>query len=390
MESLSTQPRIVLPSYIPQFDGLRGIAILAVFVAHSEFLRNLPHASVLQYGRFGVDLFFVLSGFLITGILLDSRDSPHYFRNFYMRRALRIWPLYYLFLATAFIGGPIPFPAIRGISSRQWLYFVLYVQNLPLHFNIPQALDLTWSLAVEEQYYMTWPLLVFLLPRRMLRWALFSAIGLSIALRIAGFALHARLEFIHQFTPSQLDTLAFGCLAALYLRSPACTAEAWRRWSVRALVIGACGMAMCRFLWSDQSTVISYTFIGAGFAGLLGISLVLDTTRSWFGRLITSRWLCFTGKISYGLYLVHLPLFLVWRKIVFDRNLPFQGSVIGNLTSAAIEFAGAFVLATLSWRLFESQVLRLKKYFPSGSALHRPVEEPKAKAEKLLPNRDAV
>src|SRR5215467_12897780 len=97
-----SQTAFPIPPYIPQFDGIRAVSILAVFVAHSEFMRALPHASFLEYGRVGVDLFFVLSGFLITGILLDSKSSPNYFRNFYARRALRIWPLYYLLLALIF------------------------------------------------------------------------------------------------------------------------------------------------------------------------------------------------------------------------------------------------------------------------------------------------
>src|SRR6266550_2989145 len=99
VEGSSSNTAFPVAPYIPQFDGLRGVSILAVFAAHSEFLRALPHAHFLEYGRVGVDLFFVLSGFLITGILIDTRASPHYFRNFYARRALRIWPSYILQLA---------------------------------------------------------------------------------------------------------------------------------------------------------------------------------------------------------------------------------------------------------------------------------------------------
>jgi len=107
MENLTGQTSIVLPSYIPQFDGLRGIAILAVLIAHSEFILALPHGNALQYARIGVGHFFVLSGFPIAGILLDCKESLNYFRNFYARRALRIWPLFRLIPAIAWIGLPL-------------------------------------------------------------------------------------------------------------------------------------------------------------------------------------------------------------------------------------------------------------------------------------------
>src|SRR5467141_2930840 len=144
---------VIVPGYIPQFDGLRGLAILSVLIGHSGFLEALPHAGMLEYTRFGVDLFFVLSGFLITGILTDSKGSRHYFRNFYLRRALRIWPLYYLVLFVAFVVVPAFAPWMRSTAARIWPAFVFYVQNIVFmhsktyHF----ALGATWSLAVEEQ-----------------------------------------------------------------------------------------------------------------------------------------------------------------------------------------------------------------------------------------------
>ena len=114
----------LVPGYIPQFDGLRGLAILSVLIGHSGFLEALPHAGMLEYTRFGVDLFFVLSGFLITGILTDSKGSQHYFRNFYARRALRIWPLYYLVLFVAFVVVPLFEPAMRPTAAGVWPVFM--------------------------------------------------------------------------------------------------------------------------------------------------------------------------------------------------------------------------------------------------------------------------
>src|ERR1700741_834818 len=170
MEKAPVETSFFVPRYIPQFDGLRGLAILLVLIGHSGFLEAMPDAGMLEYTRFGVDLFFVLSGFLITGILLDSKESPHYFRNFYPRRVLRIWPLYYLVLFLAFVVAPLFQPAMRPTAARDWSAFAFYVQNIVFAHRVtyPFGLGATWSLAVEEQFYLTWPLLVFLLKKRTL------------------------------------------------------------------------------------------------------------------------------------------------------------------------------------------------------------------------------
>ena len=216
---MSSNTAFPVASYIPQFDGLRGLSILAVFAAHSEFLRALPHAHFLEYGRVGVDLFFVLSGFLITGILLDTRTSPHYFRNFYARRALRIWPLYYIILTIIFVASSRLGNSFGRPTGQVWPYFYFYAQNLSSHLPIPYGLGPTWSLAIEEQFYLTWPLLVFLLRKRFLAITLVCAVLLSLTLRVIAFKSGAPLKFIHEFTLCRLDSIALGCLAAIWLRS---------------------------------------------------------------------------------------------------------------------------------------------------------------------------
>src|SRR5207245_496531 len=120
-------------------------------------------SSDLGYVRFTIDLFFVLSGFLITGILLDSMGFLHYFRNFYARRLLRVWPLYYLVLFLVFVVAPLLWPTMRPTVASVWPAFSFYVQNIVYHGGYPFGLGATWSLAVEEQFYLTWPILVFLL-----------------------------------------------------------------------------------------------------------------------------------------------------------------------------------------------------------------------------------
>src|SRR6266699_4069882 len=191
---------IIVPGYIPQFDGLRGLAILSVLIGHSGFLEALPHAGMLEYTLFGVNLFFVLSGFLITGILTDSKGSQHYFRNFYARRALRIWPLYYLVLFVAFVVGPLFAPSMRPTAVSVWPAFVFYVQNIVFanRGTYPFGLGATWSLAVEEQFYLTWPVMVFLFKKRTLAVVSALLVVVSLSLRLSFHFHGAPTGFVHQ------------------------------------------------------------------------------------------------------------------------------------------------------------------------------------------------
>lgn len=367
------------PGYIPQFDGLRGVAILMVLIGHSGFLEALPNLGSLEYTRFGVDLFFVLSGFLITGILLDAKGSEHYFRNFYARRALRIWPLYYAILFLAFVVTPLLAPSTRP-AAGVWPAFVFYVQNIALVHRdaYPFGLGATWSLAVEEQFYLTWPLLVFLLKRRTLALVSASLVFVSLSLRLTGYLHGAPSGFVHQFTLSRLDAIALGTLAALWLRSPSCTLDRWRTRAYQFLALGLAGVILARTLMHRNSSIVGYTFLGMTFAGLLGVSLVSDARSSLLGRSLSAGWLRYIGKISYGIYLLHYPLFLLWGRLIASQNFFPSNTVVRNLIAFAGQMLLAILAASVSWRFFERPILQLKKQFPSGSEMHWPVQESKA------------
>ncbi|PYT96568.1 MAG: acyltransferase [Acidobacteria bacterium] len=376
MGKTSTSKPFFVPGYIPQFDGLRGVAILLVLIGHSGFLEALPHLGGLQYTRFGVDLFFVLSGFLITGILLDSKGSEHYFRKFYARRALRIWPLYYLLLFLVFVVAPLFRPSMRVTAAGVWPSFVFYVQNIALVYRdaYPFALGATWSLAVEEQFYLTWPPLVFLLRKRALAIVSVSLVVVSLSLRLAGYFHGAPVPFIHQFTLSRLDSIALGALAALWLRSPTCTLAQWRIRAYQFLALGLAGTLLARLLMHRNSSILGYTFLAIAFTGFLGLALVSDTKLSLLGRSLSGSWLRYIGKISYGIYLLHYPIFVLWAR--FLRTETFcQTDVARNLLAFAGQMALAIVVASISWRLFEQPILRLKERFPSGSEMHWPEVE---------------
>jgi|SRR5882762_4711402 len=363
-----------VPGYIPQFDGLRGVAILLVLIGHSGFLEALPHAGMLEYARFGVDLFFVLSGFLITGILLDSKGSQRYFRNFYARRALRIWPLYYVILFLAFVVTPMLAPSTKP-EAGVWPAFVFYVQNLVFHDIYPFGLGATWSLAVEEQFYLTWPLLIFLLRKQAVAIVSASLVVVSLSLRVVFYFHGAPSGFIHNFTPSRLDAIAFGSLAALWLRSPSCTFALWRVRAFQLLGLGVAGMALARILTHRNSSVVSYTFLAITFAGLLGISLTSDPRSSLLGRSLSAGWLRYVGKISYGIYLLHFPIFILWARFIASHSFCQSNPVTRNLLGFAGQMLLAMIAASLSWYFFEQPILRLKRRFPSGSQMHWPADD---------------
>ena len=376
-----------VPGYIPQFDGLRGVAILLVLIGHSGFLESFPHAGMLEYARFGVDLFFVLSGFLITGILLDAKGSEHYFRNFYARRVLRTWPLYYLVLLVAFVVGPVIAPSMRHAAAHTWPAFVFYLQNIALvHWNTyPFGLGATWSLAVEEQFYLVWPLLIFFLKRRTLAVVSASLVVVSLSSRLAGYFHGAPSGFVHQFTLSRLEAIVFGSLAALWLRSPTCTLERWRNWSNRFLGLGAIGVIVARMLMHRNSSIVGYTFMALLFSGLLGISLISDERISLLGRILSASWLRYIGKISYGIYLLHLPLFILWARFISSHNIFSSDLVLRSLLGFAGQLLLAVLAASISWRLFEEPILRLKGLFPMGSTHSTSFEKSKRAQPAVRP-----
>lgn len=357
---------IQIPKYIPQFDGLRGIAILAVLFAHLSYMHSIGFAHLFQYGRTGVDLFFVLSGFLITGILLDTKHLHGYFKNFYARRALRIWPLYYGILFLFFFLLPVLFPHYLFYTDRKtWPYFVTYTQNLFFHYERSIPLTPTWSLAVEEQYYMFWAPVVFLFGRKSLRNILLGMIVFSFCFRVISSLRGAPLDFIHNFTLCRLEPLAAGGLAALWLRSEKCTPAKWARGGMMALAIGLAGVAIALVDWGIDGPIYSYPFLAAAYAGVLALSLTANPANTLVGRTLTQRWLAYVGKISYGVYLMHVPIFmgidLATRKLLETSQFSMPKQVL----IVCVAFAATFLAASISWFCFEQPILRLKQYFRS-------------------------
>jgi peptidoglycan/LPS O-acetylase OafA/YrhL len=370
-----------LPQRIPELDGVRGIAILLVVIWHywiALVINNPPPGLAgavvksLYLTWSGVDLFFVLSGFLIGGILLDNREAPGYFKAFYARRVCRIFPLYYACLALFAVAWLLASPLGRN-PGLDWLLarpmpawsYVTFTHNLVMtargdlgcHF-----LSITWSLGVEEQFYLFLPLVIRFLPRRWLpaAFAVFTAVG-----PILRIAMDQRTE-TPRFTlmPCRLDALMLGVLCAWLLRIPA--ARSWltrHRWILYAAFGLLAGGKVLIFLLPRVLPAVNlyplrYTWLAVIYAVFLLIAVVEGTESmaggglvSWLTRNRALRWV---GGLAYGLYMIHHAV-LGFAFSLFHREPRFQ--TLSDIAIIFVALAVSLGLAAASWRWFEKPIL---------------------------------
>jgi len=335
-----------------QLDAVRGVAVLLVLLHNTDIYPSLHLGLIAANGWMGVDLFFVLSGFLITGILIDTKRSEHYFKNFYVRRCLRIWPLYYASLLLMFVIVPTLRPAeahsVFGVRSSPWWAYPLFLQNFLVSSPTMATglLGVTWSLAVEEQFYLVWPLVVRFCTGAQLRRVAFGVICVSPFLRLYLSMHHVN---IYTNTFCRLDGLMGGALLALTIRSNGFVASShlMKAWSA-LLVSLPLALAM---------EVLNARWIGFSLVALSALSFVylaLFSGRAWLQRLMASRSLIYTGTISYGIYLLaHVPLDIA-KSFNAERH-PFLAFSVTAIAT--------YGLATLSWLFLEKPFLRLKRHF---------------------------
>src|SRR5690348_6797633 len=334
---------------IQQLDSVRGLAVLMVLLHNTDKYQYT--GLVARNGWMGVDLFFVLSGFLITGILLDTKDTDGYFRNFYARRCLRIWPLYYCAILFMFVVVPFlrPSEASRIFEPRSmpwWSYFV-YLQNflVPSITSATGLLGVTWSLAVEEQFYAVWPIVVRYCSEAKLRKITITLICFSPILR---FYLVHRGYNVYSNTFCRLDGLMMGALLAVMFRSKMFSREAYvcPAWVILLIALPSALITSGRVQWAVYS-----------FTALTSVSFLyvaLCSKQKWLQAIMANRFLIYTGTISYGIYLL--------EKIPSDAALSLHlvrhPALVLPLTAAA-----TYGLAILSWNLLEKPFLRLKRFF---------------------------
>jgi peptidoglycan/LPS O-acetylase OafA/YrhL len=351
-----TSPTANRPHY-PALDGLRGLAILLVVFYH-----NFGFINYFFFGWLGVDLFFVLSGFLITDILLKTKNDPHYLKNFYGRRVLRIFPIYYLVLIIFLLIIPSLNVGLLNLDYYQthqiWLW--VYLQNWLYIFKPPPpdslSLSHLWSLAVEEQFYLIWPFVILLIGKiKPLFFFMLSLLIIVIAVRFLVWLYHIeKIAYFNLYTFSRIDGICIGSMLALLRQFN----SRFLQKNIAVIVFTLAGLNFI-FYFFNNAYSFSFPFLAiigyTTFAVIFGI-LVNEAVNNnkIIVLLFNNRFMKFFGKISYGLYIFHWPIYLILRNLVI--NLP-------NIIISIIATIIAIVVSWLSFEFFESKILKLKKNF---------------------------
>lgn len=339
-------------TYYPELDGVRALAAIMVIFFHMGQM-GIPLPGVAAFGETGVDLFFVLSGFLITGILLKApeRDWGEV-RKFYIRRSLRIFPLYY---------GYLIFATLLGTTIAGWYW--CYLQNVPIALGAPMGnVGHFWSLAVEEQFYLVWPFIVMFLPRRRLQTALWCMFVGTLLCRV--LLVHATEVRVYYLTITRLDSLTVGALLALHQSRGTLS-------RLRPILLAVCAASLVCTLWEGLR------FHGAGlpFVQVTKFSLLACLYGSGIGLLLTTpqtlatvwlasppmRWL---GRISYGLYVFHPQVLRVSFAHTAGRPA---------LVRATVGIAATLALTLASWHGLERPFLRLKDRLAPEPRFREPI-----------------
>lgn len=353
---------INLKKHIPFLDGIRGLAIILVLIYHC-----LPDIPFSKFGWIGVDIFFVLSGFLITGILVSSKEKPYYFKNFFIRRSLRIFPLYYLFLVLMFFVIPLlKSDLIDDFSYYQHnqIYFWLYIQNWLFSLEgFPEnfALHHLWSLGVEEQFYLFWPFIVYFTPSKRLIQVSLLLIVASVLFRhfgdLIGFVFP--YKYVHIF--SRMDTLLMGGLVILLLKAYPKSVKKYALYLfiLSSLVVFAyIGMNRTVDFWYLDPI---YSFIGLTFASLLAVICCDYKWSPNIREILNINILKWFGKYSYGIYIYHYPLYFIGLEflvpILNNSGIGLNSSGIINGTFCIIITC---IISYFSFQYFEVKFLALK------------------------------
>jgi len=327
--------------YYPALDGLRAYSALAVVAAHTGL-------AFFSQGWIGINFFFVLSGFLITTILIRSKEATNYFSVFYARRFLRIFPIYYFVLGCA-IGVAL----YKNLDVSSCWYYFFYIQNFPLSahgFSIsgfPHWLDHTWTLAIEEQFYIFFPLLVWFFKPRGLTIACIIIIMVTLANR---YVFYSHFHLGNTF--SSLDCLAAGALISIGLK----------HYKASRLI----GILFALFIILSLGCLLSKNpmqpFLATALLPFICLTVMVLITQSniLITALFENRLIVYMGKISYGIYLYHYPIIFIadWLAIKYAATLPINPYLL-----TALKFIVIVVVSSLSFRWFESRILLLKKKF---------------------------
>lgn len=348
--------------YFSELDGLRGVAIILVMLYHI-----FPYFPFLKFGWIGVDLFFVLSGFLITNVLLSSVKSHKNLRKFYFRRSLRIFPLYFTTLFLFFIGGTVLFSerdpgSIFHYLTNKQIWFWTFTQNLLFVVEgIPKMPYLThlWSLAIEEQFYLIWPFFILYVKNK-IKWISLFIIGTFLWRCYLFFDNSTSPEMYFFNTTTRIDSLLIGSLLSIYLNMGK---------SIQTRFLIAFYLLMILFflftillygniyLESPLTATIGYSFLGFLFASF--IYLLVQQKVPQLSLLLNNHLLIKSGKLSFGLYIFHMPIYLV--VITKFKQLILLGVNMNNqILLSIITLLFTYSISIIAYNLIELPFLKLK------------------------------
>jgi len=344
--------------YYEELDGIRGLAAVMVMIFHF-FQCQIPTTPITSlvtkismFGQTGVTLFFVLSGFLITRILISTKSSKNYFSSFYLRRSLRIFPLYYFFLILIYYIIPI-FVSSPIIEFKYNWYYWFYLQNFAITFKWPYDGPIHfWSLAVEEHFYLFWPLIVYISStKNLLRISIWICI-IAIAIR---YILLIQNYDVFYFTFTNMDSLATGAiLGIIEVKRRSLTLKSFYKYSLLAVTL------ITIFIWgywggqrNNIIQILKPTLLNALYFSLIGFVITLNE-KNTLKISLSSPLSKYIGRISYGLYVYHPLCYSFIIPTMEDKNLFF---------CLIICIAVSIIIATLSYYLFEQKFIELKRFF---------------------------
>jgi peptidoglycan/LPS O-acetylase OafA/YrhL len=378
---MTSAPTTPWRGHLRPLDGLRGLAVLVVMLLHFTTAMTPPAGSaaaevrgIFQLGWIGVDLFFVLSGFLITGILADNRGSDRYFSAFYARRALRILPVYVAALVVVFHLVPLVFAEHQGTTRGTELSFWLFVANFRhLPYDVARLVGHYWSLAIEEQFYLLWPLVVYFASRRAARGIVLATIVVEPALRFAALRMGVGGGAIYHYTPFRLDGLAMGAFVALELREEG-GVERLRRWwrpaasvGFLAFVVYVLPIALPHPVSGELRLALTFSAVSVLFGALLtGVVLSREGRAR---RALGHPALVTLGSYSYAMYLLHVPLMRAIAAAGLSQTwaLGQRAPLMWVVAYPAAMILLSLLAAMAVWYGYERHFLAFKHRFPYAS-----------------------
>ena len=373
------------PNYFRALTGIRGYAFLAVFFTHYDLVLERPasiwHSPMylwLNLTWFLVPIYFVMSGFLITRILLGTREREGYFRIFYLRRAIRVLPLYYIVI------GAVALSALfwhYQLGAKHGLY-LMFLQNFT-DVRVGKWVDVShlWSLSIEEQFYLLWPLAIWKLrsERQLLRFT-YALIASCTVFRILWPLWHMQAWHAYTTTPARVDAILLGCALALHYNRlndrAEGFAERWKPYALYAKVSMLVIFAMLLVVMAVQGTTLpQFTYVGIAFCtpamNLIGLAIVMlaITPGSVVEHACSRKWVCRFGQLTYGLYLLHQvysPIFFYKVTPMLARHMP---QVLAQWCAGFIALALTTGLAWLANRFVEKPMATLKEKYKYGPAV---------------------